>query len=99
LADILSRNPAGLEVKEFQNLSKPSTISVNKTDLQTEQAVLKNLKNLADKGMTQDYKSSGINKLVPFLLRSFPEYYDSNAKCTFITSYYQEIAKQRILKY
>ena len=47
--DILSRNPAGLEVNEIQNLSKASTISVNKIELQTDQAVLKNLEKLADK--------------------------------------------------
>jgi hypothetical protein len=51
LADILSRNPAGLEVNEIQDLIKPSTacISVNKIELKTDQAVLKNLKNMADK--------------------------------------------------
>ena len=49
LADILSRNPAGLEVDEIQDLTKPNTISVNKIELKTDQAVLKNLKNLADK--------------------------------------------------
>ena len=49
LADILSRYPAGLEVIEIQNLTKPNTISVNKIELKTDQAVIKNLKNLADK--------------------------------------------------
>jgi len=41
LADILSRNPAGLEVDEIQDLTKPNTISVNKIELKTDQAVLK----------------------------------------------------------
>jgi hypothetical protein len=49
LADILSRNPAGLEVNKIQDLTKPNSISVNKIKLDTDQAVLKNLKNLADK--------------------------------------------------
>jgi hypothetical protein len=49
LADILSRNPAGLEVNEIQDLTKPTTISVNKIELKTDQAVLKNFKKLADK--------------------------------------------------
>jgi hypothetical protein len=47
--DILNRNPAGLEINEIQNLPKSITSSVNKTELKTGQAVLKNLKNLADK--------------------------------------------------
>jgi hypothetical protein len=49
LADILSRNPAGLEVKEIQDLSKPNTISDNTIELKIDQAILKNLKNVADK--------------------------------------------------
>ena len=49
LADMLSRNPAGLEDDEIQDLTKPNTISANKIDLKTDKAVLKNLKNLADK--------------------------------------------------
>ena len=49
MADILSRNPTGLEVNEIQDLTKPSTISVNKKELKIDQAVLKNLKDLADK--------------------------------------------------
>ena len=49
LADILSRNPAGHEVDEIQDLTKPNTISVNKIDLKTDKTVLKKLKNLADK--------------------------------------------------
>jgi hypothetical protein len=49
LADILSQNPAGLGVDEIQDLTKPNTISVNKIDLKTDKAVLKNLKNMADK--------------------------------------------------
>jgi len=43
LADILSRNPAGLEVNEIQDLTKPNTISVNKIELKIDQALLKNL--------------------------------------------------------
>ena len=43
MADILSRNPAGLEVKEIENLTKPNTITVNKIELKTDQVVLKNL--------------------------------------------------------
>jgi len=94
LTNLLSRNSAGLEVKEIQNLSKHNTISDNKIKLKTDQAVQKNFKTWqTNKEMTQDYKSSGINKPVPFLLRSFPEYYDSKAECTFITSNFQEIAK------
>jgi hypothetical protein len=49
LADILSLNPAGLEVNENQDLTKPNTISVNKTELKTDQVVPKNLRNLVDK--------------------------------------------------
>jgi len=41
MADIVSRKPAGLEVNEIQNLSKPNTISVNRTELKTDRAVLK----------------------------------------------------------
>jgi hypothetical protein len=41
MTDVLSRNPAGLEVKEIQNLSKPNTVSVNKTELKTDRTVLK----------------------------------------------------------
>jgi len=60
LPDILSRNTTGLEVKEIQNLSKPSTISVNKTELQTEQAILKNLKIFVDK--QRNYPRLQINR-------------------------------------
>jgi hypothetical protein len=49
LVDILSRNPAELEVNEIQDLTKPNTISVNKIELKIDQALLKPLKNLADK--------------------------------------------------
>ena len=41
LADILSRNLTGLEINEIQDLTKPSTISVNKIELKIDQAVLK----------------------------------------------------------
>jgi len=44
----LIRNPAGIEVDEIQDLTKPNTISVNKLDLKTDKAVLKILKNLED---------------------------------------------------
>ena len=43
MTDVLSRNPAGLEVKEIQNLSKPNTVSVNKTELKTDRTVLKKI--------------------------------------------------------
>ena len=43
MADILSRNPAGLDVNEIQDLTKANTISVNKIELKIDQAVLKNL--------------------------------------------------------
>jgi len=36
LADILSRNPAGLEVNEIWDLTKPNTISVIKIELKTD---------------------------------------------------------------
>jgi hypothetical protein len=59
LADILSRNLKRLEVTEIENLTKPSIFSGNKILLKTVQAVLKNLKNLADKKelpKTENYK-------------------------------------------
>jgi len=43
LVKILSRNPVRLEVDEIQDLTKPNTISVNKIELKSDQAVLKNL--------------------------------------------------------
>ena len=43
LPDILSRNPAGLKVKEIQVLCKPNVISVKKIELKTDQTVLKKL--------------------------------------------------------
>jgi hypothetical protein len=43
LADILSRNPAGLEVNEIHDLTKPNTTLVNKIKLDTDKTVLKNL--------------------------------------------------------
>jgi len=46
LADILSGNPKGILVKVIENLTKPNKISVNKLELKTDQA---ELKNLADK--------------------------------------------------
>jgi hypothetical protein len=49
LADILCRNTAGIEVNEIQGLTMPNTISVNKLDLKTDKATLKNLKKLEDK--------------------------------------------------
>jgi len=45
LADILSRNPAGLEVNEIQDLTKSNKISVYKKDLKIDKTVLKNLAN------------------------------------------------------
>ena len=49
MADILIRNLKRLEVTEIENLTKPSIFSGNKILLKTVQAVLENLKNLADK--------------------------------------------------
>ena len=49
LADILSRNLTILEVREIENLKKLNIFSGNKILLKTDQAVLKNLKNLADR--------------------------------------------------
>jgi hypothetical protein len=49
LADILSRNPAGLGGDEILELTKPNTISVKKIDLKTDKSVLQSLKGLADK--------------------------------------------------
>jgi hypothetical protein len=55
LADILSRNPARLEVNEIQDLTKPNTISVNKIELKTDQALLKNFKTWqTNRRMTQN---------------------------------------------
>jgi hypothetical protein len=47
LADVLSRNPAGLGVDNIHALSRPNTISVNKIDVGINKRVLKDLKNLA----------------------------------------------------
>jgi len=55
LTDILCRNTAGLEVNEIQDLAKPNTISVNKLDLKTDKAALKNLKKIGrQKRITRD---------------------------------------------
>ena len=43
LAGILSRNPAGLDVNEIQDLTKSNKISVYKKDLKIDKTVLKNL--------------------------------------------------------
>jgi hypothetical protein len=48
LADVLSRNAAGLGVDEIHALSRPNNISVNKIDIGIDKRVLKDLKNLAD---------------------------------------------------
>jgi hypothetical protein len=48
LADILSRNPAGVGGDEVQELTKPNTILVNKIYLKLDKALLKSLKTLAD---------------------------------------------------
>lgn len=47
LADIIIRNPAGLNVTEIRNLTKPNTIMVNKISLNTDKSVCKDLRNLA----------------------------------------------------
>jgi hypothetical protein len=46
LAEILSRNPAGLEVNEIQDLNKPNTILLNTINLDTDKPALRNLKNV-----------------------------------------------------
>ena len=47
LADVLSRNPAGLTASEIRNLNKPATLMVNKIELNIDKEVCKELKNLA----------------------------------------------------
>jgi hypothetical protein len=46
LADVLSRNPAGLDTAEIKNLTKPTSIMVSAVDLKINYAVCKDLKNL-----------------------------------------------------
>jgi hypothetical protein len=47
LADVLSRNPAGLTASEIRRLNKPATVMVNKIELNIDKEVCKELKNLA----------------------------------------------------
>jgi hypothetical protein len=47
LADIISRNPAGLNASEIRNLTKPNTIVVNKIEVNIDKSVHKDLGNLA----------------------------------------------------
>jgi len=48
LADIISRNPAGLSATEIRNLTKPNTITVNAINLSIDKSVCKDLRNLAE---------------------------------------------------
>jgi translation initiation factor 2 beta subunit (eIF-2beta)/eIF-5 len=48
LADVLSRNPTGLDSNEIQELSKPNTIMINRIELDIDRTILRNLKQLAD---------------------------------------------------
>jgi hypothetical protein len=48
LADIISRNPAGLNATEIRNLTKPNTIIVNKINLNINTSVCKDLRKLAE---------------------------------------------------
>jgi long-subunit fatty acid transport protein len=47
LADIISRNPAGLNASEIRNFTTANTIVVNKIDLNIDKTVYKDLGNLA----------------------------------------------------
>jgi len=47
LADIISRNPAGLNATEIRNLTKPNTIMVKAINLSTDKSVCKDLRNVA----------------------------------------------------
>jgi hypothetical protein len=48
LADIISRNPAGLNMTEIGNLTKPNAIIVNKINLNIDKSVCKDLRKLAE---------------------------------------------------
>ena len=48
LADIISRNPAGLNVTEIRNLTKRNTIMVNAINLSIDKSVCKDLRNLGE---------------------------------------------------
>jgi hypothetical protein len=61
LADILSRNPAGLITTEIQKLSKPNSIFVNKINLGVDSSVCKDLKRLSDLQST-DPRIEGIRE-------------------------------------
>ena len=46
LADIISRNPAGLNATEIRNLTKSNTITVNAINLSLDKSLCKGLRNL-----------------------------------------------------
>jgi hypothetical protein len=48
LADVLSRNPAGLNAAEIKRLTNTTSIMVNAIDLKINHAICKDLKNLGD---------------------------------------------------
>jgi hypothetical protein len=48
LADIISRNPAGLNAIEIRDLTKPNTILVNGINLNIDRSVCKDLRNLTE---------------------------------------------------
>jgi len=48
LADIISRNPAGLNATEIRNLTKSNAIMVNAINLNIDKSVCKDLRNLAE---------------------------------------------------
>jgi hypothetical protein len=48
LADVISRNPAGLNMTEIKNLTKPNVIMVNKINLNVDKSVCKDLRNLTE---------------------------------------------------
>jgi len=52
LANVISRNPAGLSANEIQNLTKPNTIMVNKINLDIDRSVCKDLRKLTELQMT-----------------------------------------------
>jgi hypothetical protein len=48
LADIISKNPAGLNDTEFRNLTKPNTNMVNAVNFNIDKSVCNDLRNLAE---------------------------------------------------
>jgi len=63
LADVISRNPAGLSANEIQNLTKPNTIMMNKINLDIDRSVCKDLRKLIELQMT-DPSIQGIRKRI-----------------------------------